>query len=563
MHISSTLKKPRLLVSVFTILSMLALGYGFINNGHFHEDAYILFIYVENLVNGNGITFYPDAEPIEGATDFLWLVILSALGFLGLNTGLSVIVINAISAGAIVFLLTSAWSSSNNHLNNKTTVISYCLTLVLAVLALLQEPTVAALGGFSVLPYMALILFAIHCLDRADKLNFVPYISIIIALFRPDGVILGVIFTLIGLAKAFHASQVKSYLKPMVIAGSIGIAYFFWRWWYFGNLLPLPLYVKSHTPVPMPGKIPNTLWLNLHAPLIIASLILATLNRKLIKSLILLLGPASLFTILYFALQSQNIGFRFQAPLLIALFYIAISNLIDLLDKNQAATTKSRQWLFFQIALTTFSLVAAAYLLPTASNNLEKASKQIITDNYINIAPSKIAKILPLQATIVLTEAGRLPYWVQKPGVEIIDAVGLNHSFIAQNPLTLEFLNEKDPDLIMLHHANNLAINNPESLNQPVHTVSGELANITKIKVHKNLVKKNKVLAAGNLLLQFIERNQDQYDILLVDYVNNRKFQHVYAIKKRLDITSALKEAIETSFKKENQSYFDIVREKQ
>ena len=75
---SSTLKQKKSGLLIASSIAILFLIFNFIliSNGHFHEDAYILFIYVENFVNGNGITYYSDGPHIEGATDFLWLMLL-------------------------------------------------------------------------------------------------------------------------------------------------------------------------------------------------------------------------------------------------------------------------------------------------------------------------------------------------------------------------------------------------------------------------------------------------------------------------------------------------------
>src|SRR5688500_14402398 len=51
--------------------------------GHPEEDAYIMFRYAEHVAQGRGIVFNPAGPPAEGATDFLWMVMLSALTWLG------------------------------------------------------------------------------------------------------------------------------------------------------------------------------------------------------------------------------------------------------------------------------------------------------------------------------------------------------------------------------------------------------------------------------------------------------------------------------------------------
>ena len=116
---SSTLKQKKSGLLIASSIAILFLIFNFIliSNGHFHEDAYILFIYVENFVNGNGITYYSDGPHIEGATDFLWLMLLIFLVKLGLNVGTSVILLNSVGVFIISYLLNI--EISNTKIKNK------------------------------------------------------------------------------------------------------------------------------------------------------------------------------------------------------------------------------------------------------------------------------------------------------------------------------------------------------------------------------------------------------------------------------------------------------------
>jgi len=60
------------------------------------EDAYIAYRYVQNFVEGNGLTFNP-GEKVEGYSDFLWVVLIalvnkiSGLDIPSIGRGLSII----------------------------------------------------------------------------------------------------------------------------------------------------------------------------------------------------------------------------------------------------------------------------------------------------------------------------------------------------------------------------------------------------------------------------------------------------------------------------------------
>ena len=145
---------------VFFYSITIAFVYFFINflvisAGHFNEDAYILFIYVENLIQGNGISFYPGGPHAEGATDFLWFLMLSALSYLGLDVGISAMLLNSLGVLIISAIIINEIQTSDIK-NNRYKIFLYPL----AIFWILQVPLWAALGGFSVFLYMAIVLLA-------------------------------------------------------------------------------------------------------------------------------------------------------------------------------------------------------------------------------------------------------------------------------------------------------------------------------------------------------------------------------------------------------------------
>jgi hypothetical protein len=44
-----------------------------------HDDAAITFAYAKNLMHGEGLVLSPGAEPVEGYTNFLWLVAVAPI----------------------------------------------------------------------------------------------------------------------------------------------------------------------------------------------------------------------------------------------------------------------------------------------------------------------------------------------------------------------------------------------------------------------------------------------------------------------------------------------------
>lgn len=133
------------ILALATALAYALFNVCLIHQGQFHEDAYILFSYVENILNSQGIAYYPGGPRAEGATDFLWMMLLVALGTLGLEVGTASVLLNALGVYLIVFLLAREVESS--QLPSRATAFAL---YPFAVLWVFSDPLEAAVGGFSV-----------------------------------------------------------------------------------------------------------------------------------------------------------------------------------------------------------------------------------------------------------------------------------------------------------------------------------------------------------------------------------------------------------------------------
>lgn len=532
--------KFSLLISIlYFILNYIAIWLG-----HFHEDAYILFIYVENIINGHDIAFYRNSPPAEGATDFLWLILLTALSYTGIDVGTSSIILNSIGVFIVTTIIYNLIIKSK-YLTTK----ELALLLPFSALWLAFPPLKAALGGFSVYLYMAIVLLGYMTLFHIRYILLTPYISIIIALFRPDGVIIGIGMTLIGLALSIKNENFRHYLLGCFIATAIGIFYFIWRYNYFGNLLPLPLYVKSHGASGINGINDNLAWIKDNLFLLLPIILLSIKHKKLRRVLLLSAPVLTLFLILTFATQSQNVGFRFQAPTFIILYTSLIFLLIHSKERGDRSLTN---------AIILFLFIFITY---TGTKTLWN-SRDIVNFNYINQAPKAINNILPQGSTIALTEAGRMAFWNQAGNHIIIDLVGLNTEYPALNTIDEKYLKKLNPDIVMYHHANLLNIDALQNTQTPIIHLSGyTLSSFKNTSEAENLLRDQipKVENASLTATDFLENNSELYDIVLVDYGSNGKFHHVYGVRKDINITERLINLLNKSFNNETQkSYFEM-----
>jgi hypothetical protein len=430
---------------------------------HPAEDAYILFHYVENVAGGRGIVFNAGGPHAEGATDFLWLALLSLLAKLGINVAVAAAIANACGAAAASFVCVETVRRAGCR--------GPC-ALVLALLSLSVVGIAGALAstfGFSAMAYSALAVLVLHvALEGGTRaLIAVPLLGLTLGLFRPDGVVLGVAFTLIGLALAARDGVMRVYVRSALAALVIGAAYFVWRYRYFGLVLPLPLYVKSNarTAIDLTGALAhprsddsgfdaNVVWMTSALgplPLAAFAIVAATAARvtwSRARTLLLLLAPSALLIgALCFARQTQNFGFRFQAPITLSVFYAAFWCLAQLCARWSSCILR---------ALACAALVAILWpmfrLTAIATTGTWKGH------SYMDTFPAAIAPVLRPGRVIALTDAGRIPYWTD---ARVVDVVGLNTPSAALSPPSIAELEALSPDMVMFNTSKAFNITGP------------------------------------------------------------------------------------------------------
>ncbi|NOT83023.1 MAG: hypothetical protein HOP01_09965, partial [Gallionella sp.] len=190
------------------------------------EDAVILFEYAKNLATKGVITYGGADTPIEGATDFLWMLIIAAFKKIGITEFFSALLLNFVGAVILIALVKPFWAR------------------LIMVLGLLCTPYLySSLSGFSAIFFSAWYCW---CLYLALQKKSGLYFSILIlCLVRPDGVVWGAGLILLRLLdvqdQATRKKEIRNLITHLVVPG---LMYFLWRAWYFAEWLPLPFLVK-------------------------------------------------------------------------------------------------------------------------------------------------------------------------------------------------------------------------------------------------------------------------------------------------------------------------------
>lgn len=523
----------------------LCLGLYFLWTGHPAEDAYILFIYSEHLADGQGITFFEGGPPLEGATDFLWMVALALLHVLGIDTAVAALVLNSVGVGAMSSAMT--WGALKKL---QTVGLRRLLPLLSAVCVSLARMSQASLVGFGTTFYCGVLAIALVFLYRDDaSIQKVPFLGLILALIRPDGVLLGGGLCLAALILASGRTSRIVVFRAIGLCCVVGGAYFGVRYWYFGNLLPLPLYVKSNGQGLLPGARQNIGWMLNMAPVGagLAWCLWKSSNQDRRRILACCIPAILLITALAFAHQSQNIAQRLQAP--------ASCVLIALLFFHADAFGRSSKRWFVALALFA-SFIQVGRWGQLLRGSLRQAQIQV----YIDPFPLIVRNLFDSETKIVLTEAGRLPYWT--PGVTL-DLVGLNTVETALSGPSVQYIQAQDPDLLFFHTS--LLLKSHGCGERKVCRMQGAHFQATwerdsELPPPAKMDPSSLAFRASQAGLDFLAEEYANYHILAVLYAWDHS--HVYGVKKdgRINVEEFVR-ALELSFEYTHLSYFDLKRE--
>lgn len=543
--------------AIITFIFYSLISYLILFKGHLHEDAYILYIYAENLAKGFGISYYQGGPPAEGATDFLWMILLAAVNKMGVSSGIGALILNALGLSGSALILSRLINNSCYFAKKYQALIK---DILLAIILVVSPIACASYAGFSTAFYTFFVLLSCFILIfNKNILWSVPLIGLILGLIRPDGVILGVGYALIGLYIVIQRkNNLYKYLASSAASLLLGLLYFFWRSNYFEQILPLPLYVKSSSNDFLPGLIENINWIKFNA-IIVISVVFILINKLKIKTseLLITLPPLALFTALFFAAQSQNISFRFQSPLLITLFFLIC------LNANKLSTLKSyilKQKNIFKI----LSIIFITYMGLSQFNKYFKETKSIVRFNletdYINYFPFHLRDYVDSKNTIALTEAGRFAYWLD---AKKIDLVGLNTAETAINKPSVNYLKKQNPDLIFIHVANSLndqSCENANYCNIDVKYIKNHL-NKTLYESFTDWHKiKNGVYRSPLVVYEYLSKNNDNFELYLVKY--RGAYNHLYALRKSSGISkNDFVHALDLSFSEKGKlSYLEMIK---
>jgi hypothetical protein len=465
---------PDLLISLLLIASTLYYAFNFVDFSiPPFEDAAMLMRYSQYLAGGHGIVWNIGGQPVDGATDFLFMAAAAALIKLGFTVGQSVRGLGF--ASHILTVLIVYWT--NRRINQGSIPLSFLSGLYLAV-----GTGLSYVSAYFGTPFFALAAVSTWTLglilinwhrppetasgqgerrqsDSEAVVEGPPFwlslafalSGLVTGLIRPEGVILASLMLLAVIVMRGFKNSISIIVIFGVVFATLGGAYFFWRWNYFGYPLPNPFYKKGDSGWKWDSFQHSTQnALRLCLPMVFAFIYgfrSSETTKRTLAYLIPILGFATAFGMIS---DEMNYGARFQYAIVpIALMsWIPLAGEIKLEALNQLS---GRQRSVYLVGLV--SLMAALVYYSWFQNCNLALYQQSCDRPYERDGRLEMAKMLSDYRgkgyVIATTEAGLLPYY---SGWDAVDTWGLNDQWIAHNgAVTVEYLDEYKPEIIMFH----------------------------------------------------------------------------------------------------------------
>ncbi len=209
------------------------------------EDSFISFRFAENLAGGHGLVWNIGEKPVEGYTNFLWVLISASLIKLRLN------VLWFSRAIGILAGLLALWYTY--RFSWKMLGLSRSMSLIPCFFLALSGPFAAwAASGMEMNLFALLILiggyhFTGYWKSRVPRDLYFSFLFLFFAtLTRPEGFLIFGLVLVLGLVLFFlNKIPLRNLILPLLAYVLPFLAYFIWRFRYFGFLLPNTYYAKT------------------------------------------------------------------------------------------------------------------------------------------------------------------------------------------------------------------------------------------------------------------------------------------------------------------------------
>ncbi len=424
------------------------------------DDAFISYRYVENLISGKGLVFNT-GENVEGYSNFLWVMILSFLKFLGISPLWASKIISYIASLLLVILVyRTALATGLDNFTSGLCSLTVSFSTSIAYYSM---------SGLESVFYTFLLLTAVYLNgtyeDKPVPKNLMALYGVLLAaaLTRPEGILFLILSSIYHLLKKSIAKKgvaLKIILKVQLLAGSIYCLFLIFRYFYYGKILPNTFYAKPIGTFVENGN--NAFFSNfsnafLSGSFLLVPLLLFLTRKKVIKRYVfplLFCGGQIIFMI--YAGDWMAFG-RFFLPILPIVIILSASLNQEILSrKNNIHYNKSV--IFPSLIILILLIAGNTYQTYFVLVHKNRYPYHIMNSSSLIDLGKKLKHDYTKEKKLAVRRIGAISYYSD---LKIIDILGLTDNQIAHNIKTIKTIEianeknasvvlEKEPDIIIL-----------------------------------------------------------------------------------------------------------------
>jgi arabinofuranosyltransferase len=403
---------------------------------YYHDDAYIILRYARNFLAGNGLVWNA-GERVEGYSSFLWLIMVSMLGYFRIDLVLASQILGVAFAFATIGVF-FIFERQRSILGAVLLSTNSCFALW-------------ALGGLETVAF-GFFLF-LGCYLFFKKIRSGPglfYIGIIFCLAtmtRPEGMLFFCI-TLAFIIFAGGKLSTRNFTAALFCTAGFSVLYlpyFIWRFYYYGYLFPCTFYVKGGTNFYKLLFGGQYVWdfVSMYCfPLFI--FLLCVRNRKGFTTDQAYLGCLLFSYLVYvFTIGGDHMpGFRFFVPVL-PLFYLYVQELYSWGNANKTSLRLSG----LAVLAVLFNFYVSFSAIPRGPEETAEAMHRVSRYKHCFMCPDTAAYLgkfvgryikehWPANSSVAANTAGAVPYYSERL---FIDMLGLNDYTIARTERPFDY----------------------------------------------------------------------------------------------------------------------------
>lgn len=391
------------------------------------DDAGISWRYARHLAEGHGLRWNLTGPPVEGYSNFLWVLMLAGCRTLGLDIQLASkilgVIFSVFSLAMLRVLCRRLWGD----------LLFWWMPVLLT--ALMPEWTMWAMSGLEISLFGCLLVGTILALSSQRlSTTWLALCLSALVLTRPEGVGIALVVIVARIAVPGERSwreRLRELVIPAAVVVVVAAAMVVFRLLYFGYPLPNTVYAKFTASLPSWPQVLRWLWFA--EPFAIAWAVAIWRERNPARRglLVLIMAVLVFHTAMILPVATvMNFLHRYHAAL-IPLLLLPVPALLGFL----------RRWGAPLAMLTTILLVVWSLqgLMPVE----QRVALERRCQGYQRCIADDLAA-LPGHPTIALQDAGRIPYWCDLPA---IDTWGLCDLDIARNGFTPEELMRRAPEV--------------------------------------------------------------------------------------------------------------------